>query len=539
MRSKVILLFIIVLAFFLRFYKITQYPPSLYWDEVSLGYNAYSILSTGADEYGVKYPFIFEAFQENKLPGYIYSVVVSIAVFGLNELSVRFPAVIFATASVYAIYLISQQLVSGKQGTIFSALSALFFAISPWSIQFSRAGFEATGGVFFALLGIYFFLSHKKILSCIFFAVSCYFYYQFLIFSPLLFISLTVLQDKNLKEKIKINITVLITLLVLLTPLVLTLLTSSQGRIHQIEGPFTDLQLQDKFVAQRIKANNSFASRLIHNRFTYGIPKMFSEYRKHFTSDFLFKYGDLNQRHRVDGTGVFYKSFILFMLAGIWSSLQNRKLLKLILPWITLSPLAASLVYPNPHALRAIMLNPALLILSALGANFLLQQVSLVSKYVRLLFIFLIIITTGYFLQTYLVSYFDYTIKLARMWAPGHTELFSYLNKIENKYDQIYITGKYWRPYIFFLFYNKYPPSLYQANPSNSKIGKFYFGTASYDNTNPRYNYQEKNLEDLLLEPKTLFVLSPEELKPFFRVNKIIYSPSGEKVFLVVEHRYL
>jgi len=46
-KSKVFLLVIILcIAFVLRFYKLGAVPSSLNWDEVSLGYNAYSILQT-------------------------------------------------------------------------------------------------------------------------------------------------------------------------------------------------------------------------------------------------------------------------------------------------------------------------------------------------------------------------------------------------------------------------------------------------------------------------------------------------------------
>jgi hypothetical protein len=37
-------------------------PGSLNWDEVSLGYNAYSLAQTGHDEWGVVLPNIFRAF---------------------------------------------------------------------------------------------------------------------------------------------------------------------------------------------------------------------------------------------------------------------------------------------------------------------------------------------------------------------------------------------------------------------------------------------------------------------------------------------
>ena len=46
------LLAITILGALLRFWGLGQNPPGLYWDEVSLGWNAYSILKTGLDEHG-------------------------------------------------------------------------------------------------------------------------------------------------------------------------------------------------------------------------------------------------------------------------------------------------------------------------------------------------------------------------------------------------------------------------------------------------------------------------------------------------------
>ena len=50
-NRKIFFIIIAVLAFVLRFYKLGYVPLSLSWDEVSLGYNAYSILTTGRDEH--------------------------------------------------------------------------------------------------------------------------------------------------------------------------------------------------------------------------------------------------------------------------------------------------------------------------------------------------------------------------------------------------------------------------------------------------------------------------------------------------------
>src|SRR3989344_1223720 len=94
--SRYVLFLIILLAFFLRIYKLGSVPPSLYWDEASLGYNAYSILKTARDEHGKFLPLTnFAAFGDYKPPGYIYAAVPSIAIFGLNEFAIRFPSAFF------------------------------------------------------------------------------------------------------------------------------------------------------------------------------------------------------------------------------------------------------------------------------------------------------------------------------------------------------------------------------------------------------------------------------------------------------------
>ncbi len=61
--KKRLLFLIIILAFLLRVIKVGSLPP-LYTDEASFGYNAYSILKTGRDEYGEFLPVILRSFGD-------------------------------------------------------------------------------------------------------------------------------------------------------------------------------------------------------------------------------------------------------------------------------------------------------------------------------------------------------------------------------------------------------------------------------------------------------------------------------------------
>jgi 4-amino-4-deoxy-L-arabinose transferase-like glycosyltransferase len=110
-RNIIILGFIVVIAFLLRFIQVSNNPPSLSWDEVSIGYNAYSILKTGMDEHGRFMPLdTFIGYGDYKPPLSIYITIPFFALFGLNELSVRLPSVLFGTGIVALMYFVIQEL---------------------------------------------------------------------------------------------------------------------------------------------------------------------------------------------------------------------------------------------------------------------------------------------------------------------------------------------------------------------------------------------------------------------------------------------
>src|SRR3990167_6493140 len=96
-----LLILILVFATVLRLWKLGSIPPHLAPDEASLGYNAYSILKTGRDEYGKFLPFVFKSFGDYKPGLYIYTTVLSVAILGLTEFAVRFPSALAGILSVY------------------------------------------------------------------------------------------------------------------------------------------------------------------------------------------------------------------------------------------------------------------------------------------------------------------------------------------------------------------------------------------------------------------------------------------------------
>jgi len=103
---KLVLILIFIFGFILRSIYIDKFPPSLNWDEVSHGYNAYSLLKTGRDEWGSFLPLIFRAYGDYKLPLYIYLTIPSVLIFGLTPFSVRLVSIVAGSLLPVLIYLI-------------------------------------------------------------------------------------------------------------------------------------------------------------------------------------------------------------------------------------------------------------------------------------------------------------------------------------------------------------------------------------------------------------------------------------------------
>ena len=235
--NKVILLLIILIASFLRLYQLDINPPSLNWDEVSHGYNAYSILKTGADEYGNKLPISIRSFGDYKAPLYEYLIVPSIYFFGLNEFSVRFPNVLFGALSVFIIFFLVCEILqafSKKNAEQVALLSAFFLAISPWHLQFSRYAHEGTLGLFFFILGLLLFFKGIKnfkilIFSSLSFILSIYSYHSFRLLVPLTFILMGIFFYKDLIKKWQIVFISIMVFAVFASPIYLGLLTSQES----------------------------------------------------------------------------------------------------------------------------------------------------------------------------------------------------------------------------------------------------------------------------------------------------------------------
>jgi len=183
MKHKILIILILVFACIIRFYKLGEIPAGIHEDEVSHGYNAFSLLQTGKDRYGQAFPILFRSFGSYQPPLYTYLATIPVKLLGNTIFSIR---TVSATAGVLLVliaYLISLQIFDGKKKYFLGLSFSFMVAISPWAINYNRLTAEGSLGVtVFTLSILFFILSLKNIkyfpIACFILGLSTHAYYS-------------------------------------------------------------------------------------------------------------------------------------------------------------------------------------------------------------------------------------------------------------------------------------------------------------------------------------------------------------------------
>ncbi|KKQ25770.1 MAG: hypothetical protein US62_C0005G0010 [Candidatus Woesebacteria bacterium GW2011_GWA1_37_8] len=541
----VILFLISLFGFCLRIYKLSDNPPSLNWDEISHGYNAYAILKTGADEWGVKFPIIFKAYGDYKLPVYIYLTSLSELFFGLNGFAVRLPSVIAGTITIIISFFLSKELLRGvfKNATslvFVGLLSSLLVAVEPWSLFLSRPAFEANLALAFFVTGYYLLLkSSEKYkylpLSLLLLGLSVWTYNSNRIFTPLMLISILIMYRQKFINVMQNNKTIAfastLIVTVLFVPMLIQLLQSS-GTARFSKVSIIDEGAIGKIVAARQNFNfNPNIERLIINKYSYVSMQFAKNWVSTYSPKFLFIEGGDNYQFSIPKTGLLYLIDLPFLLLGLLFILKNFKKSRLILLWIFLAPIAGSLTREAPHVLRTITLLPVPMILTSVGLvifiewshNTLGEKMSIswlagwwISTKKALYFAFLILLIIS--ASKYMTKYFnEYRQNYSWSWQYGYREATDYIQGNYHNYDKIIFTKKYGEPHEFLLFYLKWDPAKYINDPGLV-----------------RYNQSEWNWVDSFY--KFIFVnewdIPTEEWQPFVTEKGALTDCTTQKCLL-------
>jgi len=529
------LVLISLLALFLRFYQLGQNPPHLNWDEAALGYNAYSILKTGRDEYGLRFPLYFRSFDDYKPPMYVYLTVPSVAIFGLNDWAVRLPSALLGTLTVVVMYFLVKEILDNSRLAI---LSMFFLAISPWHLQFSRVAFEANIALFFTVFGIWAFLKGIKrvkflILSAIFFGFALYSYHSPRLFLPLLGLSLVFLFRKKLLKVWKYCLLAVLIGMIICLPLI-KIMASTEGQMR-IRGTSIfahPIKLLDQ-ASERMNEDQLqgfLFGRFFHNRRFAYFKTALEGYLLHFNLNWLFLKGDIN-RHHAPGVGLLYLWELPFVLAGIYFLIKKKpKFYQVIFLWLLLAPVPATPTLQLPHAVRTLNMVIPLHILTACGFYYLLEYLKNKNLLVKnsLLFVIcsLLFINFIYYFHQY---YVHMPLDWSHDWQYGRKEMVLAAENLKDRYNEIIVSTELEKSYMFFLYYLKYNPQKYL-----SEGGTVSGGFAETGNQIDKYRFRPINWEKERKEKDVLFIGSPKDFPERISAVKTIHYLNGKEAIKFV-----
>lgn len=408
-NSLIILLLITIVGGFFRVYSITKYPSSLNHDEITQLYDAISIAETGKDIYGNSYPLIFKSINDYKPPFYTYSTALAYKLLGWQEFSVKVTAILFGVLMIPAVYLFSSLLFKNSSIGIFAAI---FTAVAPFEIFYSRKGFENGAGIFLMLLGssslIYFIEKQKKnkflYVSFIFFGLAMYTYFSHVFIIPLLLIGFYLSYKKSF-DKIGRRTLLKNSIIALLIILPLIFLV--------LQNPDASNRSQAVFISQDLDLGrliDNFNNPVLRNLIL--IAYSFNRFLSQFDLSYLFANGlDLtNQGFFGIGPLLFFQ--LPFLIIGIVYLVRNLKLTSyggLIILWIILGMLPSGLTFEphSPH--RSVMVFTMLNIVLAVGMYFSYQYIRELKPKIKLAIYTIIAggfaINLIYFTHIYAVNY--------------------------------------------------------------------------------------------------------------------------------------
>src|SRR3972149_5742895 len=489
-----ILSFILILSTVVRLGFVTTSPPELFGDEIDAGYQAYSLLKTGRDLYNQPLPTYILSLSEWRTPLLMYATVPTIAVFGLTELGIRLPEIIFGSIAPIILFLLVHQTTRNK---LLSITSALALSLLPWHLYYSRAAFEVVIMLDLIMLGTLLFLKKRLTLSALPFPLAMYSYSTAIVFVPLWLASLFLLSRR---KPFLVQTAVFFSLLI---PLGLSLVSGRAQNRFGLLSIFKSNEVVDKILTLRKDSPDVIGERLFHNKIESWTHLFTYNYLRSFSSDFLFVRGDPVGRHSIQVMGQLLPVTAPFLVLGLYY--LARKKIWVWLIWLVFAPIPAALTVDGAfHATRLFLMIAPISV--AIGAG-IFQIINLKSKFINIALLLLFTINFLWFAHFYLVHY---PKVYSRWWHVGFKTAMTSLSQLAPSYQKVFINNTYEPSLIRFLFYTKYSPADFHNQFTIDQLQKDIVPGYDGFNLTDKYYFGTFN-HGLNLQPNNLYLLSQRD----------------------------
>ncbi len=343
-----LLIALVALSADLRLVDLDRNPPELFEDELSGDVSAWSIATTGHDVERTVLPFMVTRL-ELKQPMYFLATVPFQAVLGHGTLALRLPAVIFG---VIATLLMVWLLAVFRAGMRVALVGGFLFAISPWAIHYSRAGWEpasflpfAMGGIGLLWLGLRDHRPRVTVIAAIVLAFGSYTYHPALLMNVVMAATVVLIRVRTLRRSdvVALAVGAAIALVILI--------------------PY-GLAAFDPIFTARTRGLSVFRDGVDVD----ALQLAWANFWAQWSPGFLL--GGAAPNPRINPGPLVYVWTVPFFLAGLDRLLHRRRPEDILwLAWLALGALPAALAddQTTPHAARGLLVLPALIAITAIG----------------------------------------------------------------------------------------------------------------------------------------------------------------------------
>lgn len=550
-----LVLFIYIISSLLILPKFGSLPDGLNRDETALGYNAYSLLKTGKDEWGTSWPISITSFGDQKLPGYVYTLIPFISIFDLEMSTVRLPSLLAGYVTIFMIGIIAVQLGNRLNFTqdkklLFSGIAMLCLAVSPWHMHFSRVAYEShlALALFCGGLALYNTALVKEnvriqryliILAALCWSVTLLTYHSYHIFLPLFLLALVLIDRKSLPQLDKKGIGIGVTLGIIS---ILLLFKGGVFTANEVKSRGTFALHRETLLLQATKyrgvtsGENTLYERILFNPITEGITILSQNIVSQTSGEFFFIRGSNHGDHNPgNGNSVHVIIFPLLVIALITLlQYKHHAVTQRIIAWGLVAFIPAALTIQPRHEVRLATLFPVIELLGAFGAITIIYFFS--KQWQRIIITSLLLITILYSgFRTYI--FYLYFAPETSATHQKHHILGQTIERFNTPENTLLVDSPSSSPYIWYIFENKLDPTFVQKN------------TIAYEPTDEGFIHVKRVgnitfvqptvevLRQFADEPNVLLLIEPGKLPDnvgsefSFSLTETISDPSGKAIY--------
>lgn len=444
---------LLVVATFLRFYKLATLPPGLHPDEAANGLDVISMIEKG------KFAAIYDTNGPREaLFLYLQGIFVwightfHIASLDYTPLSLRIAPAIIGVITVWALYLLGKELYSKNVG-LFAAVA---LTVSAWHIQFSRNGFRAIMAPLALTLLFYFFIKAYRegklkyyVATGVTFALGFYTYLSFRM-APLVLIALLIfilVKDKKFLSKNWKNISwMAVAFFVVMIPMFI--------HFYHVPGDMLG-RSSTSIMNKELNGGDPVKT------FFVGIGKTALMFNVH---------GDENYRHNLGGTPMLDPIIGILFWIGVVITLTRLNKIEyfLLLMWVGALSLPEILTAEGiPHALRIVGIMPVVFLCVGIAVAWIIEKLK-ADKFTTTIFLTLLVVSGAFGYYKYFVD-FPTRGDAGEAYAEDMVEIANDINAGGSSRKNILIVGEYGTKTVAFITNStKYNWSQFEVRNANA-----------------------------------------------------------------------